>query len=182
MQYALMKISKAKYVLVDASEYEYLRDFKGYIISDYEPPEENTCLKIVYGSIIPQSEWSEEDVIKNVNKYKGYALGYIHDNLCHLIELLDIALYNEDDTENRTKYIPFGALIRTVLDIPTMKKNAITAFIRYGNMKPEDNVLNRFGVYSIKDQERRIKGNVTKENWKSFIDKERAIRVGLKVK
>lgn len=70
-------------------------------------------------------------------------------------------------------YIPFAALIRTDLSIPNLKQRAITSFLRYGNMDILDNVFNRFGIFSIKDQERRIKEEVTSENWKSFIDLER---------
>ena len=49
-------------------------------------------------------------------------------------------------------------------------------------MKAEDNILNRFGVFSIRDQERRVNKNVTKENWKSFVYFERAIKVAKLIK
>ncbi|WP_242230085.1 hypothetical protein [Bacillus cereus group sp. BfR-BA-01329] len=179
MQYALMPVNEETMVLVDASEYQVLMDYvdNKTQVKILDLSDDVTDLKLVYGTLMPQHEQKIEDVIKKAKDSIGYALASIDErtNECTLIELVDFELYEEH--KDRLNYIPFAALIRTDLSIPNLKQRAITSFLRYGNMDILDNVFNRFGIFSIKDQERRIKEEVTSENWKSFIDLERAIRV-----
>ncbi|MNW32182.1 hypothetical protein D3C74_91190 [compost metagenome] len=173
MQYALIAISDDHKIIIDAMEIAALDNYKeGSGMTDFEPAEENLSLKLVYGNVMPQPDSNYEEIIKLVKESVGHALGFIHEGKCHLIELQDIILY--DQLTNN--YIPFAALISTDLNIQSFRQ-AITAFLRYGSMIPEDNILNRYGIISIKEEELNINKELTKENWKSFIREYQAVEV-----
>ena len=73
--------------------------------------------------------------------------------------------------------IPFAALIRTHVEMPSADRQAVTAFARYsGQMTPGTNILNRTGLFAFKAQERRLRGEVSRENWRTFADEKRALR------
>lgn len=48
-------------------------------------------------------------------------------------------------------------------------------------MTVQNNLLNRFGILAIKEQENRIKKQLNKDNWKAFIDENRVLKVASKI-
>lgn len=178
MQYALMKVAEDKMVLIDANELGVIYDVlenQDKIIKDVRPAADEVTLQLVYGCFMPQPSLSPKEVIEKAQEAEGLELGFLYEEECRLIELRAIRLY--EDAGTTLNYLPFAALIRSNLKIPKLKERAITAFLRNFVLKPEDNILNRNGIFSIKDQERRAK-EITEENWMHFIDVERAIRAG----
>lgn len=186
VQYAVMAISEDLNILIDAVEVSALDN---YAQKEDEvkvcPLEDNVQqLKVVYGVFMPQPDSKKETIIKQVKESVGYIISHIEleEESCKIVdmELVDIELYEQygKGTYNpRGRYIPFAALIRTNCTIPQLKQRAITSFLRYGNMGALTNVLNRFGIFSIRDEERRIRKKVTVEGWKEFIDESRVIKI-----
>lgn len=178
MQYARLNLSEDISVLVDAEELGALENYRltKKELKTIEPDDHELEYKIVYAAFLPQPG-TEEKVTESINQMKGYALGFIYRDACHLMQLVDVQIYEQ----NRKNFMhPAVALIRTNAEIPTSKSRAISAFLRYYGMMVEDNILNRSGILSIRDQERRIKGELSAENWKDFIDVDRAMRIGTK--
>lgn len=179
MQYALMGLDPEKdvFIIIDANEYKELIDSKDKKIADIEPDDNELILKLVYGTIIPQYKIQRKDIEEGLNTALGKALAYVDNGVSTLIELVDIEVSKEEINDR----IPFSALIRTNLTIDNKKHQAISAFLRYGNMTVQDNLLNRFGIFAIKEQENRIKEQLSKDNWKTFIDENRVLRVASKI-
>ena len=186
MQYAIMKIREDLHILIDALEVSALDDYahrenevKSFVLSD-----DVQELKVVYGVFMPQPDSEIEEVVTQVKESIGYVISNIEltEDECSIVEmeLVDIQLYEqygEGIYNARGQDIPFAALIRTEREIPKLKQPAISAFLRYDNMGALTNVLNRFGIFSIRDEERKIKEEVTVEGWKEFIDEGRVMRI-----
>ncbi|MGM1023196.1 MAG: hypothetical protein ACQEXV_22420 [Bacillota bacterium] len=169
MQYALMQVNENTKVIIDANEIQALDNYKeGHGLKDFHPDDESLTAKVVYGTFIPQPDENYEDITSEIERSKGFAFGYIHNDQCHLLMLSDIILYEP----LKNNYIPFAALIHTDLELNCTKELAISAFLRYQNMIPEDNILNRTGILSIQEEEKQVL-KVTKDNWTIFIRQER---------
>jgi len=186
MQYAIMKIQEDLNILIDALEVSALDNYshRENEVSVVPLSDDVQDLKVVYGVFMPQPDSEKEEVVKQITESVGYIISNIEleEETCCIIdmELVDIELYEQygEGTYNpKGQYIPFAALIRTGREIPKLKQRAITAFLRYANMGPLTNTLNRFGIFSIRDEERRIKKEVTVEKWKEFIDEERVMKI-----
>lgn len=173
MQYAIMKASNAK-VLIDALELHAITNHKDQIKDVLETDDENLPLKVVYGAYLPQYGQSIEDATKAMIESNRHWLGYIRDNQCFKIGLTELKTY-EAVPKGKTFYIPFSALISTNVDVNRNSRKAVSAFLRYENMRPDENILNRKGFFAINAQENRIKNReVNQENWLEFVDDERA--------
>ncbi|MEF9443365.1 hypothetical protein OWS73_33635 [Burkholderia sp. 1B3(2022)] len=53
--------------------------------------------------------------------------------------------------------------------------------MRFWDITPASNLLNRKGLLAFKGIERRGTTTVTKENWRSHVDPERLLRTALKI-
>lgn len=180
MQYALMKVSNTK-VLIDALELHAITNHKDQIQDVAEADEENLPFKIVYGSYLPQYGQSIEDATEAMIQSNHHWLGYVRDNQCFKIGLTELKTY-EAVPKGKTFYIPFSALVSTNVDVNKNSRKAISAFLRYSNIRPDENILNRKGFFAINAQENRIKHrNVTQKNWLEFIDDDRAILSASKI-
>lgn len=191
MQYAIMKMGENLNLLIDAVEVSALDDYahRENEVKDIPLSDDVQELKVVYGVFMRQPDSEKEETVKQVKESIGYVISHIEldEDACCIIdmELVDIQLYEQygEGTYNPNgRYIPFAALIRTGFVIPKLNQRAITAFLRYENMGPLTNVLNRFGIFSIRDEEQRIRKEVTVwkefiEIWKEFIDEERVMRI-----
>ncbi|MFB5678792.1 hypothetical protein [Paenibacillus terreus] len=165
LQYALMELNGTK-IIIDAVEVNSLHKFgNGARLQDIEPEDHTLSLKVVYGQFIPQPEMALDKVKEDIIDSKGMALGYIYQDACRILVLEDISL----ETPLANGYIPFAALLSTDLEVEPTSDQAISAFLRYGDMIPEDNILNRFGIFSITRVELNTK-DLTVENWKVFVD------------
>lgn len=132
--------------------------------------------KVVYGSYKSQPGFSADVAITNIGLSTGYALGHVKDKECRALELCDVITFTPLQ-RGKALDIPFAALIRTHIDMPSGDTQAVTAFLRYATqMTPATNILNRPGLFAIKAQERRIRVPVTHENWRGFVDEARVDR------
>lgn len=179
MQYAIMGLEPEKdiYRIIDANEYYELIHSKDKEITDFEPDDIELILKLVYGTIIPQYKTHRKEIEEGINMALGKALAYVDKGVSTLIELVDIEVSKEEIHGK----IPFSALIKTNLTIDNKSHQAISAFLRYENMTVQNNLLNRFGIFAIKEQENRIKEQLSKDNWKKFIDENRVLKVANKI-
>ena len=57
---------------------------------------------------------------------------------------------------------------------PDMRGPALTCFLRYGNLAPAQNLLNRPGVFALKGPVHRL-GAEAAGDWKRHIDPDRAV-------
>lgn len=174
MQYALFKVGD-RMLLLDVNEHFALMD-NCDSIADVEEDEDSMPLKIVYGSYKPQRGHDADGAVKSMAEIKGYALGHVMGKTCRAIEFCDFLAYGPLHRGHALD-IPFAALIRTHVEMPSGDRQAVTAFARYSSqMTPGTNILNRPGLFAFKAQERRVRGEVSRENWRSFIDEDRASR------
>lgn len=167
IQYAIWKPKDVGF-LIDANEWSYIQNYfdNNIELPELEYDECNTALKIVYGTYTFQRDRDIQPLVDDVRKYKGGAHVTLTDNGWVLMELVDVRFFGEVlDNE-----IAIAALIRTTLDIPTYKNGdpAMTVFLRYSNLTPIDNILNRPGHFEIKDFEN--KEGVSVENWSDLIN------------
>ncbi|PFC27731.1 hypothetical protein [Bacillus thuringiensis] len=186
MQYAVMAINDDLNILIDAVEVSALDNYAQKEDEVKVCPLEDDVqqLKVIYGVFMPQPDSKKEMIIKQVKESIGYIISHIEleEKSCKIVDmqLVDIELYEKygEGTYNpKGQYIPFAALIRANCTIPQLKQRAITSFLRYGNMGALTNILNRFGIFSIRDEERRIRKEVTIEGWKEFIDESRVMKI-----
>jgi hypothetical protein len=175
MQYALFPINEdRKMVLLDINEYAALDEHHD-TIQDLEEDETTMALKIVYGSYKPLPGVDAEKAVSDITEIKGYELGHIDDKTCRAIEFCDFHSY-DPIYRGKALDIPFAALIRTHIEIPSGKTQAVTAFVRYKTqMSPATNILNRPGLFAIKAQEKRVT-DIDQQNWHTHIDEERMLR------
>lgn len=172
MQYACMKVSNDKMVLIDASELHSLQQYKD-AIHDVPYDEAVFEYKIVYGAYLIQRSIERDKGLTDMIAAKEYGLGHIKDDHCITYQLCDIEPILDKSSSNR---IPFAALLKTSEKIGNQKTKAISLFLRYVDLSPASNIINRSGIFAVKDQERRVKTPITIENWRNHMDLERAVK------
>lgn len=185
MQYITIEI-KGQSFLIDVSELNAVESFGADCISDGARLEDaDAPLAICYGVYIPQKTATYEVAMVDLLGAKGSWLGHIDGHICNLISVQDIKSYGAQKV-GRITCLPFAALLRVhrfVLDkINRDGGSAVTGFVRYSNMSPADNLLNRKGLFALDSTECRIKGNLSHENWGNSIDRSRAIRATRNIK
>jgi len=155
MQYALMKLDKGKF-LIDAHELIYINNYidSGKIIQDSPPEDEdNLKHKLVYGCYFQQILADDSKVI-----YLG-------------IDDIEIIQRNE-------RRLMFAALISAPEEfIINQKKQAKTVYLRLHNLDLLTNLVNREGLFALGMQENLDESVLlTKENWRQYIDFNKAIK------
>jgi hypothetical protein len=185
MQYALMEVQGKSY-LVDANEMQAV-EFHGpeNIADSPKPDEQASALILCYGAYLPQPGVTYEKALFDLLGAKGTWLGTIAESICHLIAVQDVRALGIVKVAGQTR-IPFAILIQAHPAITDKIKGddalAITGFVRYGNMSPSDNLLNRQGVFALQAVERGGAGNLTLESWGKAIDRNRAQRISRKIR
>jgi hypothetical protein len=185
MQYALMEV-QGQMFLVDANEVQAVESYGPEGIADSPKPDEQTApFWLCYGVYIPQQNVSDEKALVDLLSAKGNWLGTISESICQLIAVQDLRAFGMVKVARQTR-IPFAMLIQAHEAVTDKIKGgdaqAITGFIRYANMSPADNVLNRKGVFALQAVERRVKDGLTLEGWDKSIDRSRAQRIARKIK
>lgn len=185
MQYITIEI-KSQSFLIDVGELNAVESFGADCISDGARLEDaDAPLAIAYGAYIPQKDATYEMALVDLLGAKGSWLGHIDGHVCNLISVQDIRSYGTEKV-GRITCLPFAALLRvhrSVIDkINSGGGAAVTGFIRYSNMSPADNLLNRKGLFALAATECRIKGDLSHENWGHSIDRSRAIRATRNIK
>lgn len=178
MQYALIEVSERK-LLVDAAEVGSMNKFSD-AISDADFPADDSIYQrvLAYGDYLPQPDVSEAEAQADLADLKDCWLGTIMENACHPIGLVALISFPAI-RRGRSMAVPFAALVCAPEDILNQigsrnTKRAVTAFLRYSNLSPMTNILNRKGIIAFKGIERRA--TATEDQWKSAIDEERARR------
>jgi len=206
MQYAMIKTNESK-LLIDASEVlvldyvlqkENFDVFKSVI--DNNPDEELLSHEaLFYGAFK-----TFEDPLKMTSFVKdmvNYGLvkfnfeckeipfkKWTSDNIETSVEysvIKDIVIY--DNISNGSNTIPFACYLRSQENLDNKSKFGSTFFpkLQFKENKEPDvftSFLNRPGLFCFHTEEKRKKGKINMENWKDFIDKDRAINVALKIK
>lgn len=131
---------------------------------------------------MPQSNSNIDDIKNAFELAQNYTMTYIRNDYYTLFEIYDFEIFWEYNLYGNN--IPFAALINTNLKLNNRNKQAVTCFTKYSNLSIVDNILNRPGIFAIKEEELRLsksKGILSKDNWKIFIDNTRAIKVAQKI-
>lgn len=195
MQYAIMKLTDDKNVLIDAGE---LFAFHGALESndpssfviDEEPNEDLCKLHLVYGIYKPQPDekFPRSEVIRHAKDAVNKWLVHLDKDKCVYLGIEDIVIHdqpllkkcnchNSCSKPHKSDDLVFSALLSLPEDVAIGDKSsfALTAFLRYREqMDVLTNMLNRLGLFAFKAEERRYKGELTEDNWKGRIDPKRA--------
>lgn len=186
MQYAVIEI-QGRMLLIAANELQSLEAFGNTITDQNKIDEEQHPYTICYGSYMPQPDIDEKQAMEHFNSSIDSWIGYIDEDKCHLIDFHD-AQPMEPEHRGLLTFIPFAALIQTHPEIiekigKKSQAQAVTGFLRFDEMSPATNILNRPGIIALKGVERRIKGEpVNKANWHKHIDWDRAMRTARTIK
>ena len=202
MQFAIMMFGKddnQKSVLFDANEllafnFAMESNDPANCLKEIVPDddyEKSLQTRIVYGCYKPQSgcEFPRSEVIRQVKDGVGKWLVHINGLEVVYLAIEDIEVHEElilrkgcGHTNSKkpcpTDDIGFSALIVCPknMDIGTKKTQAKSAFLRYRQqMDVMTNLLNRMGCFAFKAEEKRYKKVPTEKNWRSMIDRKRAV-------
>lgn len=182
MQYAIVRLGEVERI-IDAEEDRSLRHHFDTLEDGLLPDDDK--FELVYGAYLPQPSQNEEDALKYAEMARGFWLGSVDDKVCHAVGLEDVKFF-EPVRLGLSIRIPFAGLICIREDALKLIRNdgvrALTCFLRYREMSPATNVLNRNGVFAIKAHDKRVKGPLTKEAWQASIDQERALAVASRVR
>lgn len=184
MQYALIRL-KEKQFIIDAHELSALDNFRD-AIHDVEPkPDENGPLYVAYGVYKPQPGIEWQEAMGHLLERQDVWLGHIDGEDCHTLGFH--AVEPLPPVQHGMSFsIPFAALIHAHPELIEQigdhgTTQAVTAFVRFWNISPADNIINRKGLLAFKGIERRGTTTVTKENWRERIDIERTVRNALRI-
>ena len=195
MQYALLNSNKADdyQFLVDANELHALYAGIDKLQEDEPPQEDNTTpLKIVYGVYKPQPYFNfpkseiKRHILESLNKWLIHIDG---NTVIYLgieeIECLDITVMTSCGhcpKPHASHDVAFAALIRIpdAIKLGNGKTQAKTAYLKWFDVDTLTTLINRKGLFSFVTAEKRIKKELTLDNWKPFIDYNRAARYAQK--
>ena len=170
MQYALMNGRGEDQLIVDAEELASLYRLRdsGVAVADVEPDEAGFTFKLIYGSYQPQPGTSPDQAKLDARRHLGARFGTIRDGACFALELCGVEL-GEPIHIGHSLRIPVAALMASKVKMRS-DGSATTVFIRYMNISPLDNVLNRPGIFALRRQEDRCPDDLGRDNWRPFID------------
>ena len=197
MQYALLDYSNEHaehyQFLVDVNE---LHALYGGLdkLQESEPPQEDDTIpsKLVYGVYKPQPyfKFAKSEIKRHLLESLNKWLIHFHGNkVIYLsiedIECLDITVMTSCGRYTKPRAssdVAFAALIRVPnpITLGNGKTQAKTAYLKWFNQDPLTNLINRKGLFSFVAAEKRIKKELTLDNWTSFIDYKRAVRYAQK--
>jgi len=191
MRFARMSTGRLLGRLVDAQEYgfpleklrslkkdrvqEFLESFK---VIKYEDDYEKFPLRLCYGVFLPNPELDGQDVVAHIERWKDHRLMTFHwtttfTRECETVLLQDIIVIGRLDDD-----WPFAALVRSRdAHILTDADGGVSYFIRYEDLDPVTNLLNRPGIFFFKEVRDTPAGDLSGE-WKSFIEEDRVLKAG----
>lgn len=193
MQYALLNYAHDYQLLIDANELHALYDGLDKLQEDEPPQEDDTIpFKLVYGVYKPQPHFDfpkseiKRHLLESLNKWLIHLDG---NKVIYLgiedIECLDITVMTSCGhcpKPHASNDIAFAALIRIPdsIKLGNGKTQAKTAYLKWFNVDSLTTLINRKGLFSLIAAEKRVKKELTLDNWKSFIDYNRAARYAQK--
>ena len=172
MQYAVIQGSH----IMSGGEYQALMAH-GEDIVDHRPCDDEMALLLVYGSFKPQVGETPLAAMNQTREVLDTYYGTIQGDQCLLSTLLDIVFY-EPLYRGLAVDIPFAALMRTALDINFHNTRSIPCFIRYRDMSPATNILNRPGLLCVYRSEGGVKRQalVSESAWREAIAPKRPLQ------
>lgn len=192
MQYAFMKGPQDKMFLMDANE---LRSFHlaldskdpANFMKDTAPNEDEMQYRIIYGAYKPQQDFPKSEINRHIKEAVNVWLVHFAEDECVYMGIEDIIVYDEpiltrcDHSSckklHKSNDVAFSALVHLPpgINVGSKKSQAVSAFVRYSQqMDAITNLLNRLGVFAFKAEEKRIKHDLTADNWKQYVDHKRA--------
>ncbi|SDG94334.1 hypothetical protein SAMN05216466_106136 [Paraburkholderia phenazinium] len=183
MQYALIEF-KDRWFVIDAHELQALHQHT-LSITERPKPDERGPFFIAYRLYKPQPGIDKEQARADVLQAQDMWLGHVEDDACHAIAYHAIEALPPVQ-QGMSFGIPFAALIQAdpaLIDriADPDSSQAVTAFLRYANISPADNLLTRPGVFAFKGIERRTKALINLDTWRDHIDKARADRTAWQI-
>jgi hypothetical protein len=177
MQYAAFEIQGRKRLL-DISEYEALLEIQKKPVAEAVETEAESGYFLFHGAYLPQPGISETKALKDLLAARDHWLGCLVGCECHPIALEDCFEFNAV-RKGHALAIPVAALARASEAVagrisPNPSKPALTCFLRYENLTPAENLLNRPGIFAFKGPPHSF-GPGLPANWKSHTDADRAI-------
>ena len=122
-------------------------------VEDVEPIEADFSFKPIYGAYKPQPGTSPDQAKLDARRHLGARFGTIRDGACFALELCGVELGDLIRVGHSLR-IPVAALVASKVEMRS-DGSATTVFIRYMNISPLDNVLNRPGIFALRRQEDR---------------------------
>lgn len=176
LQYALIELTEDKLFLIAAEEVEvfdtYLEHAKNQdkdVVMDLDQSDEEP-LQIVYGGMLLNTHTTAEKAYEIAEQLAGFALFDLEEERVNVSGYKEICFYPEHaETDN---YIPFAALMQTTHRFEN-RTNSITMFPSMKGSMVWEAMVNRPFVLACR--EGMLIEGIKKENWKSFIIKEKLL-------
>lgn len=183
-QYAITSIGGHDH-LADFNEARCLDTHQDSISDGPLPDKQLSPLTVVYGAYLPPPGVSGEKALTDALGAKGNWLGPLRGDSCRLIALQDIRVFGVVKAHSMAR-VPFAVLIQAEPTVVAAIKQdemheAVTAFVRYSNMPPADNVLNRLGVFAFKVRVQPEASQPMLGDWHTLVDRDRALRLARKI-
>ncbi|MBR8427278.1 hypothetical protein [Burkholderia cenocepacia] len=106
-------------------------------------------LSIAYGAYLPQVGVSVGQAATDMRAAVGHGLGFVFGDIVQTLELIDLETRPGLIGADR---IAFAALVRAPSEVCKAMRNqqaVLGAFLRYRNLDPATNILNRPGVFAM---------------------------------
>jgi hypothetical protein len=186
-QFALAKMADRDR-LFDTNEVEALdRHFDA--IGDAARPTEVTRamwpFRLMYGAFLPQPFLSIDDAERALHDAVPKWHGWVKQDACFALGVCAIKTYPAVDYHGPR--IPVAVLVQASEDTFELMEGAapqaISAFVRYANRTPTENLQERPGILALKGEEKNLKTPLLMlHNWKQSIDDTRARRAAERIR
>ncbi|MEX3555107.1 MAG: hypothetical protein VB131_00225 [Burkholderia gladioli] len=135
-------------VMLSVAEYAVIQEKARTLMDRWIKPDEGE-LSIAYGAYLPQVGVSMGQAAEDMRVAVGHGLGFVLGGIVQTLELVDVEVRPGLNAAGR---IPFAALVRAPSDASTTMRHqqaTLGAFLRYRNLDPATNILNRPGVFAM---------------------------------
>ncbi|MBN3729376.1 hypothetical protein [Burkholderia sp. Tr-20390] len=135
-------------VLLSVAELQLIREQARTLLDRWIKEGEGE-LSIAYGAYLPQIGVGLPLAERDIADAVGHGLGFVFGGIVQTLQLVDIDLRPSAGSVGR---IPFAALVRAPDEPSRLLRNQQTmlaAFLRYSNLDPATNILNRPGVFAM---------------------------------
>jgi hypothetical protein len=178
-QYALAKMDDRER-LFDANEVKALDVHFGAIGDTPRPTDEVRAtwpMRLMYGAFLPQRGMSLNDATQALNDCVPKWHGWVKQDACYALGVCAVKTYPL--VHSYGPRIPVAVLLQASEDtfalMDSMEPQAISAFVRYANLTPTENLQARPGILALKGAEKKIKTPLLMiHNWMQSIDSTRA--------
>ncbi len=186
-QFALAKIADHEQ-LFDTNEVEALNHHFGAIGDAARPTDVDRAmwpLRLMYGAFLPQPFLSLDSAERALKEAVPKWHGWVKGDACFALGICAIKTYPAVDFNGPR--IPVAVLVQASGDTFALMDGAapqvISAFVRYANRTPTENLQERPGILALKGEEKNLKTPMLMlHNWKQSIDDARARRAAERIR